>query len=55
MHILFFQVVRGLKGQKMTHNYQFQFITLYISRTADHIIKIFGFNIKILTVFIGPL
>ena len=32
----------GVKGQKLTHDYQFQFVTLYISRTVDHIIKIFG-------------
>ena len=32
----------GLKMQKMTHNYQFQSVTLYISRTVDHMIKIFG-------------
>ena len=30
-----------VKGQKMTHNYQFQSVTLYISTTVDHIIKIF--------------
>ena len=32
----------GVKGQKLTHDYQFQFVTPYISRTADHIIKILG-------------
>ena len=32
----------GRRGQKMTHNYQFQSVTLYISGTVDHIIKIFG-------------
>ena len=32
----------GVKGQKMTHNYQFQSVTLNISRTVDHIIKIVG-------------
>ena len=31
-----------VKGQKMTHNYQFQSVLFYISRTEDHIIKIFG-------------
>ena len=31
----------GLKGQKVTHNYQFQSVTHYISRTVDRI-KIFG-------------
>ena len=32
----------GVKGQKLTQNYQFQSVTLYISGTVDHIIKIFG-------------
>ena len=32
----------GVKGQKVTHNYQFQSVTIYISRAVDHIIKIFG-------------
>ena len=31
----------GVKGQKMTHNYQFQSVTLHISRTVDLITKIF--------------
>ena len=30
-----------VKVQKMTHDYEFQSVTLYISRTVDHIIKIF--------------
>ena len=30
----------GVKGQKMTYNYQFQYVLLYISATVDHIIKI---------------
>ena len=30
------------KGKKMTYNYQFQSVTLYISGTVDHIIKSFG-------------
>ena len=29
----------GLKGQKMTWNYQYQYVLLYISGTVDHIIK----------------
>ena len=29
-----------VKGEKMTHNYQFHSVTLYISRTVDHMIKI---------------
>ena len=29
-------------GKKMTYNYQFQSVTLYISGIVDHIIKIFG-------------
>ena len=29
---------RWVKGQKMTHNYQFQSVTLYILGTVDHII-----------------
>ena len=37
----FFGVFRGEgKGQKMTHNCQFQSTTLYISKTVDHITKI---------------
>ena len=32
-----FLVFRGLKGQKMTQNYQFQAVKLSISRTVDHI------------------
>ena len=32
----------GVKGQKMTCNYQFQAVTLYILRTVDHIMKIVG-------------
>ena len=30
------------KGQKITHNYQFQSVTFYISITVDHIMKIVG-------------
>ena len=30
----------GVKEKKMTHTYQFQSVTLYISETVDHIIKI---------------
>ena len=42
--ILIFWVFRGVgvKGQKMIHNYQFQSVTLYILKTVDHIINIFG-------------
>ena len=42
--ILIFWVFRGVgvKGQKMVHNYQFQSVTLYILKTVDHIINIFG-------------
>ena len=36
----------GVKGQKMAHSYQFQFVTLYISGTADHIIMIFGIQVE---------
>ena len=36
----------GVKGQKMIHNYQFQSATLHISRTVDHIIKIFYTGVK---------
>ena len=32
--------VRRIKGQKMTHSYQFQSVTLYMWRTVDHITKI---------------
>ena len=38
----FFGEGGGDKGQKMTHNYQFQSVTLYFSGTVDHIINIFG-------------
>ena len=39
----FFGFLGGrVKGQKMTHNYQFQSVTLYISRNVDHIMKIVG-------------
>ena len=31
----------GIKGKKMTHSNQFQSVKFYISRTIDHIIKIF--------------
>ena len=37
----FFAFLWGVEGQKMTHYYQFQSVTLYISRTVDHI-EIFG-------------
>ena len=30
-----------VKVQKMVYNYQFQSLMLYISRTVDHIIRIF--------------
>ena len=40
-----FWVFRGVKGQKMTQNYQFQTVTLCISGTVDHI-KIFATIIK---------
>ena len=45
--ILTFWVFRreGVKGQKMTHNHQFQSVSLYISTTVDHIIKIFGTHV----------
>ena len=40
---IFFGFLGGrVKGQKMTHNYQFQSVTLYISRTIDHSMKIVG-------------
>ena len=37
--ILIFRVVRRVKGQKMTHNYQFQSVKL---SEKLHVIKIFG-------------
>ena len=42
--IVIFWVFRwgGGKRVRMTNNYQFQSVTLYITRTVDHIIKIFG-------------
>ena len=36
------------EGQKMTHNFQFQPVTLYISRTVDHIMKIVGIHLQVL-------
>ena len=61
----------GVKGEKMTYNYRFQYVLLYILGTVDHIIEIlimistgvflyFFFkcnivNIKIILFFIGPL
>ena len=40
--ILIFRVFKMVNRQKMTHNYQFQFVMLYISETVDDIIEIFG-------------
>ena len=39
--LIFLVFRRRQKGKKMTHNYQIQSVTLYISRTVGHI-KIFG-------------
>ena len=36
----------GVKGQEMTYHYQFQSVTLYISRTIDHIMKILGTQVQ---------
>ena len=36
----------GVKEQKMTHDYQFQSVTPYISWTVDHILKIFGTQLE---------
>ena len=64
-------VFRGVKGQKMTYNYQFQYVMFYISGTVEHI-KILIMtstgvfhhflkkrcnilNIKIILFFVGPL
>ena len=41
MVVVFFWGGWGVKEQKVTHNYPFQSVTLYISITVD-IIKIFG-------------
>ena len=39
----FFGLLRGkVKGQKMTHKLPISVVTLYISRTVDHITKIVG-------------
>ena len=38
--ILIFRAFRGVKVQKMTHNYQFLSIALYIFGTVDHIIRV---------------
>ena len=35
----------GVKDQKMTHNYQFQYVAFYISRTVVHINLIFGMHV----------
>ena len=40
--ILIFCFFWEVKGKKMTRNYQFQSVALYISRTVDDIIRIFG-------------
>ena len=40
--ILIFWIFGQIKGQQMTHNYQFQAIKFYIAGTVDLIIKIFG-------------
>ena len=42
--ILIFWIFGQVKGQKMTHNYQFQAVTLYVSQNcrSDLIMKIFG-------------
>ena len=37
--ILIYGVFRGVKGQKITQNYQFQYIMLYISGPVGYIIK----------------
>ena len=43
-----FSVGEGVKGQKIIHNYQFQSVTLFMSRTIDHIIKILVHRCKIM-------
>ena len=35
-------------GKKMTYNYQFQSVTLYISGTVDHIMKFLVHRCKIM-------
>ena len=40
--ILIFRAFRENKRAELTHNYQFHSATVYISRTVEHIIKIFG-------------
>ena len=42
-----FSVGEGVKGQKIIHNYQFQSVTLFMSRTIDHI-KILVHRCKIM-------
>ena len=46
LKIWIFLVFRRVKGQKTTQNYQFHTVTLCISGTVDHIIKIFVTIIK---------
>ena len=46
--ILIFRAFRGVKVQKMTHNYQFLSITLYIFGTVDHIIRFLVHKCKII-------
>ena len=43
--VLIFGDFRGVYGQKMTQNYQFQSVILYISGSVDHVIEIFGTQI----------
>ena len=46
--ILIFQVVKGLKGQKMTQNVEnFCFFAPYISGTIYHMIFIYGTHVCI--------
>ena len=42
--ILICFIFSGSKIAKITHNYQFQSVTLYVSRTVDHIIMICGID-----------
>ena len=38
----------GLKGQKMTQNYQFKSVMLYILRTVDNIIRLLVYRCKMI-------
>ena len=46
--VFFFGGGGGVKGQKMTQNYQFKSVTLYILRTVDNIIRLLVYRCKMI-------